>query len=305
MVRLIFALGVLLLLPHAGALQLGAAVSAWVRGEDAVYLGTEDGRILRYVPSEDRAELLWTLQPIERVTGPVQPKLFSLDAREGALLWVREGRRGFRVVERFAFGQEPEPVVGEELRLAVVAAWFDDEDGYVLVLLDGEVAWLDAAGRITRRLQVTRSAVGDADRRGRYLALGDEGGLVTLVDLEGGRIVAQSAAHRDKVLAVDLGERWLLSGGRDRRAAALRLATGESLRLKAEFFVYSVALDDEERLAAYTYDEQGTLRIVDLEARREQAREGGFVGVDRLLFWKDGCLLLASEQGWVKCWRWR
>lgn len=289
----------------AWAAQLEAAVSAWVAGVDAVYLGTEDGRVLRYLPEDDAVEEVWRLSPVERVTGAAQPKLYALDVRDGVLLWVREGSSGFRVVERFRPGGPPEVVVPETLELPVVAAWFDEGAGYVLVLLDGEVVWVDAAGKVTRRLQVTGSAVGAADKHGRRLAVGDEGGLVTVVDLDAGKIALQSAQHRDKVMALDLGARWLLSGGRDRRAAALGLEGAGELALRAEFFVYAVALDPSERLAAYTYDESGTLRVVDLEARREVLRRGGFTGVDRLMFWSEDCLVLASEQGWVRCWRWR
>jgi len=299
------ALAALLLSGAALAAQLGAAVSTWTQDEEAVYLGTEDGRVLRYLPGEDRAEELWRLEPVERVTGTEQPKLYALDVRDGVLLWVREGASGFRIVERFHPGGRPEVVVPESLELPVVAAWFDDPGGYVLVLLDGEVVWIGPAGEVRRRAQVTRSAVGAAAKRGRRLAVGDEGGLVTLVDLDTGRVVLQSAQHRDKVMALDLGSRWLLSGGRDRKGAALDLTGGASLTLRAEFFVYAVALDPAERLAAYTFDEAGTLRIVDLQARRELLRKGGFAGVDRIVFWGEDCLILASEQGRVWCWRWR
>ncbi len=304
MVRLA-ALLALVLAPLAWAADLGSAVSAWVRTANGVVLGTEDGRVLRYDPDQDAVEELWRLPPIERVTGAAQPKLYALDEREGLLLWVREGPGGFRIVERFQAGEPPRTVVGEDLRLPVVAAWFGRDDGYVLVLLDGEVVQVDGQGRIARRFQVTRSAVGAASRRGDLLAVGDEGGLVTLVDLTQDKIVAQSAQHRDKVLALDLGARWLLSGGRDRHAAALDLENSDSLLLRAEFFVYAVALDPTERLAAYTYDESGTLRVVDLENRRELLKQGGFEGVEWLMFWSEDCLLLASEQGWVGCWRWR
>ncbi len=303
MVRI--ALLAVLLWGLAWAVQLEAAVSAWAAGPDAVYLGTEDGRVLRYLPEDDAVEEVWRLAPVERVTGAAQPKLYALDVQDGVLLWVREGSSGFRVVERFRPGGPLEVVVPESLELPVVAAWFDEGAGYVLVLLDGEVVWVDAAGKVTRRLQVTGSAVGAADKHGRRLAVGDEGGLVTVVDLDAGKIALQSAQHRDKVMALDLGARWLLSGGRDRRAAALGLAGASELALRAEFFVYAVALDPSERLAAYTYDESGTLRLVDLEARREVLRRGGFTGVDRLMFWGEDCLVLASEQGWVRCWRWR
>jgi len=158
---------------------------------------------------------------------------------------------------------------------------------------------------VRRRVQVTRSAVGAADKHGRRLAIGDEGGLVTLVDLDSGRVVLQAAQHRDKVLSLDLGARWVLSGGRDRKGVALDLSGETSLALRARFFVYAVALDPEERLAAYAYDETGTLRVVDLEARRELLLRGGFNGVDRMMFWSEDCLILASEQGRVWCWRWR
>ena len=95
----------------------------------------------------------------------------------------------------------------------------------------------------------------------------------------------------------------MLSGGRDRRGAALDLSGKPSLALRARFFVYAVALDPDERLAACTYDETGTLRVVDLEARRELLICGGFNGVDRMMFWNEDCLILASEQGRVWCWR--
>ncbi|WP_287418266.1 hypothetical protein [Oceanithermus sp.] len=301
---LVLGLGLVLGGPGLAA-ELGAAVSAWAAGPDAVYLATEDGRVLRYLPGEDALEPLWQLAPVRRVTGTEAGKVYALDVRGATLLWVREGPSGFRVVEAFTPGGSPRVVVPESLELPIVAAWFDGDAGYVLVLLDGEVVWVDAAGRIQRRMQVTQSAVGAADKHGRRLAIGDEGGLVTVVDLDRARIVLQSAQHRDKVLTLDLGGRWLLSGGRDRRGAALDLESGEALTLRADFFVYGVALDPRERLAAYTYDERGTLRIVDLEARRELLRRGGFEGVDRLMFWNEDCLILASEQGRVWCWRWR
>ena len=287
------------------AAQLHVAVSAWTAAPDAVYLGTEDGWVFRYLPEEDAVEEVWQLAPVERVTGTGQPKLYALDVRDGVLLWVREGASGFRIVERFRPGERPRVVVSEALELPVVGAWFDDPDGYILVLLDGEVVWVDPAGKVRRRVQVTRSAVGAADKHGRRLAIGDEGGLVTLVDLDSGRVVLQAAQHRDKVLSLDLGARWVLSGGRDRKGVALDLSGETSLALRARFFVYAVALDPEERLAAYAYDETGTLRVVDLEARRELLLRGGFNGVDRMMFWSEDCLILASEQGRVWCWRWR
>jgi len=297
---LLFVLGSL-----AAAVELGTPVTAWVAADEVVYLGTEDGRVVRYAPAEDAAVEVWRLAPLELVTGRLQPKLYSLDVRDGELLWVREGLRGFRVVERFREGGEPQTVVDETAELPAVGAWFLGSDRIVLVLLDGEVVWLDGAGQVQRRLQVTRSAVGAAAKRGKLLAIGDEGGLVTLVDLEAERVLEQKGAHRDKVLALTLGERWVLSGGRDRRAVAWELGASTPLALKASFFVYAVALDPEERLAAYTYDEAGTLRIVDLVERREVRRAPGFEGTDRLMFWGEDCLIVADEYGRVRCWRWR
>ncbi|WP_457628972.1 WD40 repeat domain-containing protein [Oceanithermus sp.] len=297
---LLFVLGSL-----AAAVELGAPVTAWTAAGEAIYLGAEDGRVLRYLPEEDAVTEVWRLPLLELVTGPLQPKLYSLDARGDELLWVREGAHGFRVIERFREGGAPEVVLDETAELPVMAAWFLAPDRVVAVLLDGEVVWVDAAGRVERRLQVTRSAVGAAAKHGTLLAVGDEGGLVTLMDLEGARILGQAAMHRDKVLALTLGERWALSGGRDRRAAAWALEGTTTLALRAEFFVYAVALDAEERLAAYTYDESGTLRIVDLVERREVRRASGFEGVDRLMFWGEDCLVVADEYGRVRCWRWR
>ncbi len=304
-VKKLFLLATLLFAPSL-AVNLPSAVTAWKPAGDIIYLGTEDGGVYRYRPAGDELEKLWQLPPLQLVTGKVQPKIYSLDLSHGKLLWVREGQGGFRVVEVFEpdSGDPPRVLVPDTLELPVVSAWFSG-DGVLLVLLDGEVAWADGSGNIGQRLQVTGSAVGAAAFNGELLAIGDEGGLVSLVDAASRRLLNAYPMQRDKVLSLALGKSRVVSGGRDRRAAVLDLASGNILKLKASFFVMAVALSPDENLVAYTYDESGVIRLVDLAARREVARSEPFPGVGAIAFLDENTLLLSDDQGKLWSWRWR
>ncbi len=302
--KLLFA-AVLILVMLAPAAKLDSAVTAWKLVGNVLYLGTESGGVFRYLVEEDRLEPVWQLPQLSLVTGKVQPKVYSLDYAEGSLLWVRDARGGYRVVEELKVGGSPRVVVPDTLELPIVAAWYTENGGILLVLLDGQALWANRSGKITDKLQITRSAVGAAACNGRVLAIGDEGGVVTLVDVNEKRIVGNYPLQRDKVLTLALGQRRLVSGGRDRRAVAMSLENGSALKLKAQFFVMTVALDPPERLVAYNYDEGGTIRIVDLEARREVMKKGGFPGLNKIAFFDENTLLVTDDMGNLQTWRWK
>jgi len=289
----------------ASAVKLDSAVTAWKLVGNALYLGTESGGVFKYLIDDDRLEPIWQLPQISLVTGKVQPKIYSLDYKNGSLLWVRDGPGGYRVVEEMTPGGRPRVVVPAELELPIVAAWYTGDGGLLLVLLDGQVLWTDENGNAAKKLAVTRSAIGATAYNGKVLAVGDEGGVVTLVDVAGKQVVGSHSLQQDKVLSLALGKQLLVSGGRDRRAAALDLETGNVTKLKAQFFVMTVAIDPTETLVAYNYDEGGTIRIVDLKARREVLKKEGFAGLNKIAFYGEDTLIVTDDMGNLQTWRWK
>ena len=289
----------------ASAVKLDSAVTAWKLVDEVLYLSTENGGVFRYLIEDNRLEPIWQLPKLSLVTGEVQPKVYSLDYKNGSLLWVRDGPGGYRVVEEMASDDQPQVVVPAELELPIVAAWYIDNDSLLLVLLDGQTLWASKDGKINKKLQATRSAVGAAAYNGRVLAIGDEGGVVTLVDVAGKSIAGSHSLQRDKVLTLALGDKLLVSGGRDRRAVAFDLKTGSTLKLKAQFFVMTVAIDPTETLVAYNYNEGGTIRIVDLNARREVLKKEGFAGLNKIAFYGEDALIVTDDMGNLQTWRWK
>ena len=303
--KLLLLIAVIALAPLAMAIKLDSAVTAWKLVGNALYLGTESGGVFKYLIDVDRLEPVWQLPKLSLVTGEVQPKVYSLDYKNGSLLWVRDGPGGYRVVEEMAPGGRPRVVIPAELELPIVTTWYTEDGGLLLVLLDGQALWAGKDGRVNKKLQVTRSAVGAAAYNGKVLAIGDEGGVVTLVNVAGKSIIGSHSLQRDKVLTLALGERLLVSGGRDRRAVALDLTTGGTLKLKARFFVMAVAIDATETLVAYNYDEGGTIRIVDLKARREVLKKEGFAGLNKIAFYGEDTLIVTDDMGNLQTWRWK
>jgi len=268
--------------------------------------GLEDGRLYRITldanatdASAAHAEVLLELpQSKSYATDMAGSKIVDLDELGGKFALLYDGDYmhkylGIVTIEANASADAVE--MGKRVQTydlpitGIKRLFFADSDTVMLLGMGSEILYFDlpsASVKFEQKLSIAPLGGVAFDRGARKLLLANEGGVLSIFDIDERKILREIPVQKDNVFSVAMMGERLASGSNDKTAY---YQNGNfSKFFDAKFIVYSVALS--QNLGAYT-DNDG-IEIFDLNGNKTK-----FIPYDKeilnyLYFWDDlliGC----------------
>jgi len=271
--------------------------------------GTGHGSLQIVDLKDFNVKTLVTLKQIKDFMGDaIDAKVFSVDEIDGRYLLLSDSGQGGYSDLWIYEGGKLKQILSARDEKALIKARFLDRDHILLGYLSDEASLLDlTSGKEIYRTQLTESKFSDfaLDRETGKAVYGCESGELTLIEAKNGQVLKRIVGlHLDNIFGVDIGRRWIIAGGQDRRASYYNMQTGAKGYFKAHFLVYAVGLSPKEDLAAYAMDEDNTITIYNLETQMPLYRlKGQKSTLDAIVFLDETTLFSSSQDNTVMMWK--
>jgi len=138
----------------------------------------------------------------------------------------------------------------------------------------------------------------------KYIFTSDETPLIYKIEILSGKIVKEyKKANKRDIFSIDYKNNLLLSGGKDKRIILYKSPTNFKY-IKADFFVYTVALNSDATLAAFDKNEENDISIIDTKTLEElYLLKGHNQTTIKIDFYKQNELISADEDNKLMFWK--
>ncbi len=279
-----------------------------VRRDDLLYVATNKGTVEIFeIGSGTRIRLLELPHIKNYYDETFPPPIFSVDLSPSKqrLLLVAGAKGGDRTL-LIEENDSIRPVIEAEEKLLIHKARFIEDDLIFLAVTGNEILLWDLAAdsaRYTKHLSnasFSDFALGLDKSR---VAMGNESGAIPIVNVADGKTLKMlSKGNLDKVFRLDYKAGKVAAGGRDRRVAVYE-QDGSYRRYRAHFFVYTVALSQDGKLLAFTFNEANDVTVIDLAMERQvHLLEGQGLSLNKLFFSGERTLVGAGDGREIYSW---
>ncbi len=279
-----------------------------VEGE-YVYIATNKGviQILNLKTAELIREIeLPTIQNVDKKK--VKPVIFSIDKipNEEFYLITCQGDNGktYTYIYRFGFWNKIENLENYTIRKAL----FIDTHTIILVLLSNEIIKYNIFIDFTIfKKQITESTFSDfsLSEDKSNIAIADEGGVVSIVDLFTGRVIERHEDENvDKVFQLDYKNNKILTGGQDRRIAFYDRNIENSYHIQKDFLMYSVSLNSQATIASCQTNENCDIAIFSTISKLDKFILKGHNGlINKMFFISNNEIISIAEDEKLIYWK--
>ncbi len=277
-------------------------VSDMVYRSGKLYVSTDTGVVNVFDVKTRKKIGTLKVQPTEN---QIPFKAFSADHYDGKTAVVIDSGKDFREV--YLISREgSRKIVDYSKGLLIKKLRFADADHLVLGLSSDMIVMMDLrSNTLLYQIQAGGGVFRDMalSRRGTLIAVADEGGEITMIDLnKGKKIKTLRGINVDNINRIDYKNNTIISAGQDRRVGVYR--QNGSYYLDSDFFIYAVGLSPSARLGVYTDGTENDLQVFTLADKTKTVRlRGGEVLFDTLIFADEHLLIGAGEDDKIYFWR--
>jgi len=289
--------------------NINAAVLDMVLANGKIYIATDASKVLIL---DNNFTILQTIpvRQIKDFMGDLNDAdIYSIDVLGDTILYLAQAEDGYSELFLYKDGKKIN-VLDKSKMVYAKAAKFVDKDRAVLALMSDEVLLYD----LKKRAVIKKTQAGEyfysvmamsKDRK--YIAIGDEGGEVIIIDPKTlQRVKVFKDVNKDKILSISIDKEKAVAGSRaDKAFAIYDIKTGDHKVIKnPNFFVYVTGINADNGLAVYGDNEKYILKVVDvttLELLYTLVGHKNIVNVVRFI--DNSTILTGSETGEIKRWR--
>lgn len=192
--------------------------------------------------------------------------------------------------------------------LMIIKVRFIDNDSVLLGLLSNELIRYDVRkNKQIYRVKLSESSFGDMslsiDKK--EVVIGCESGTIYLVDVQSGALKSIiQGANKDKNYKVDLKNGLVLSAGQDGIAGLYNLKNSTFKTLEASFLIYAGILNADGSKAAYAFNEENEIIVVDTqEHKKAYLLSGQKSTLNAIVFRDNKSLISASDDEFIMLWQ--
>ena len=288
-------------------LSASEAVSDFVRVNNTLVIGTEEGTVEVYDLKKDKLLDKITLPKYKNILGDdMRSLILSVDYYKGKILFIGRVLDGYRELYLYEDGKL-RTLITHEQQTTIQKVKFIDENTALLQSMGNEIILFDI--KASKRLKVKQlnfSSFSDfvLSEDKKYVYTADETPLVSQIDLNSFKIIKEfKKANKRDIFSVDFKNKVLLTGGKDRRVIAYK-SLNDYTMTKGDFFIYSVALNPKASLVAFVKNEENDISVVGTSTMKEKyLLKGHNQTVIKIDFYSKNELISADERNRIFFWR--
>ncbi len=283
------------------------AVSDFVKVGNTLVIGTEEGTIDIYDLKKDKIIDNIILEKQTNILGEEMGILImSVDYLDGKIafltrrlntwgdFYVYENKKLIKLIDN-----------SEHITLQKLA--FINKNLVIISTMGNELMLYDIEKKkFLYKKQLNLSSFSDftLSEDKKYVFTADETPLTYKIEISSGKIIKEySEANKRDVFSVDYKNKLLLSGGKDKRVILYKTPTSYKMT-KADFFVYTVALNPDATKAAYDKNEVNDISIIDTKTLKKlYLLKGHKQTTVKIDFFKEDELLSADEDNKLMFWK--
>ena len=238
---------------------------------------------------------------------PIDAEIFSVDVIGEKILILSQDFDGYTRLDIYENGKLHH-IFNKKEKLYIVKAKFVDEKRVLLGQLSNVYTLYD----LKRKkhlwdVQVTMSkfsnfALNDDKTE---VATADESGALNLLRVEDGKKLRHyEGINKDEVFAIDWKKHLIITGGKDKKVGLYDDSIQRAAAIRYNFFIYSVALSQDAKLAAVSVDDKNNVVIFDPIAKVERYKLlGNSSKIATIIFINDTEVLVASNDNKINLYR--
>lgn len=226
-------------------------------------------------------------------------KIYSVDLVDEKLLILSQDDEGYRRLHIYE-GGKLRSIFDRSSELSIAKAKFVSKDLVLLADLGNEYMLLNLqSGEVKHLLQASMGRFSDfALNESKSLAVcSDESGVVRMLDLKSKKMLSFSGnVNLDNIFMLDFRSNTIAAAGQDRKLVIYSEGLATKSVMESNFLIYAVALSSNASSVAYSSDESGTVKVLDLASKKEIASLSGSKAlVSKILYLDETKVAVGSD----------
>jgi len=290
-------------------IKTDGAITDFFIENSKVVLSTDAGTLETYDIKTGKQTNFVQLPPMKDFMGDDVPtKIYSIDKVSDKLLVVTQGNHGFRNVSILENGKQEEIFNAKRDKLMIKKARWIDHNTILLGLISNDLILFDVAQKqIICELSISPYTFSDfsltEDKR--FVFTADESGIVHKIKVSSCEIKQEfTGINVDNIYQVVTNNGIVISAGQDRRVGVYNTITGDDYFLQKDFLVYSVGLNADGSIGAYSATEDNKISIFNTVSRVESCVFSGHESVvTKMVFFDDHTFISAGDDQYLMIWK--
>ena len=290
-------------------LKTSGAITDFFIENSNVVLSTDAGTIETYdITSGKQADFIQLSAMKDFMGDEVPTKIYSIDKVSDKLLVVTQGNHGFRNVSIFENGMQEEIFNAETDKMMIKKARWVNNNTILLGLMSNDLILFDVGQKqVICELSITPYTFSDfsltADKQNVFTA--DESGIVHKIEVNNCEVKQNYAGiNVDNIYQLVYKNRIVITAGQDRRVGVYNTITGDNYFLQKDFLVYSVGLNADGSIGAYSATEDNDISIFMTLSREETCILKGHKSViTKMAFFDDHTFISAADDQYLMIWK--
>ncbi|MRI59034.1 MAG: hypothetical protein C6H99_05965 [Epsilonproteobacteria bacterium] len=289
--------------------KIEGAVLDMVLGDGKIFIATDASRVL-VLDQNFSIQKEIKVRQIKDFMGELNnADIYSIDYVNGTILYLAQAEDGYSELFLYRDGKKIN-VLDKSKMMYAKAAKFVDEKRAVLALMSDEVVLYDLeAKKVLKKAKAGEYfySVMSMDPDRKYIAIGDEGGEVVVIDPKTlQKVKAFKDINKDKILSIYINDNLVAAGSRaDKTLALYDIISGATKVVKnPDFFIYVTGLSPDNALVVYGDNEKYILKVLDTNSLSLRYRLVGHKNIVNVVRFEDEkTIITGSETGEIKKWR--
>ena len=297
------------ILEPSAKIELQNSVVDMIKVNNTLYVATDFGEVIAINPDNKSQTLLVRLPLVTTFLDDLYaPKVFGVDTLDNQrFLITSESDKGGKNL--FLYHQKLNQIFSKNDSLNIKKAAFINQDKIFLALASNEIILYDLNNKqFSYRIQLSEAPFSDfwlSEDRQYFLVSCESGILYFGSTLEGKVLVKLEGVNKDKVyqslMSLNAKGEWVvISGGQDRKVGVYTLNKDlhyNYYSLETDFLFYSVGLNSNGRLGAFSSDENNTISVFDTITKAQIAKLVGHQNLLNTIIFLEDKYIVSAEDG--------
>jgi len=277
---------------------------------DVLWACTDNGHIYRFKTGARKPERTVLLPKIVLSDGEsVHPKVVDIEynAKLNRLAVISVGQGGFSHLYLLN-GNVFTSIFPESEKLMLKKVLWVNDTQLAVATISNEILMVEPAKKkIVKRFKISTYTFSDMALNNLHTRLvsADESGKFYISDLKNGKLISShSGKNLDNIYKIALVNNTLIMGGQDRRVGIYRFSPYIPSFLESDFLVYAVGLKSDEKVLAYSCNENNDIRLTSVSDQTSIGILSGHKGiVNSILFYGNNQIVSGADEPLIYYWK--